>query len=75
MSGGGFGFLESVYEIQLVNYLVVTGMPVGLLIETKVEVKRKVRQLPNCSGRINRKKNPAIGPAKDGIILLSCPIL
>ena len=36
------------HEVQLVNYLVATGIPVGLLInfgETKVEVKRKVRQL------------------------------
>jgi GxxExxY protein len=38
------------HEIQLVNYLVATGMPVGLLINfggNKVEVKRKVRQLTN----------------------------
>ena len=36
------------HEIQLVNYLVATGKPVGLLLnfgETKVEVKRKVREL------------------------------
>jgi GxxExxY protein len=41
------------HEIQLVNYLVATGMPVGLLVnfgESKAEVKRKVRQLPNCKG-------------------------
>ncbi len=39
------------HEIQLVNYLVATGVPVGLLINfgvVKVEVKRKVRQLTNC---------------------------
>ncbi len=36
------------HEVQLVNYLVATGKPVGLLLnfgESKVEVKRKVRQL------------------------------
>ena len=35
------------HEIQLVNYLVATGKPVGLLLnfaERKVEVKRKVRE-------------------------------
>ena len=42
--------LTRVHEIQLVNYLVATGISVGLLINfggTKVEVKRKVRQLTN----------------------------
>ncbi len=37
------------HEIQLVNYLTATGIDVGLLInfaEKKVEVKRKVRLLP-----------------------------
>ena len=36
------------HEIQLVNYLVATGKDVGLLLnfgESKVEVKRKVREL------------------------------
>ena len=36
------------YEVQLVNYLTATGKDVGLLInfgETKVEIKRKVRNL------------------------------
>ena len=36
------------HEVQLVNYLVATGKPVGLLInfgENGVEVKRKVRKL------------------------------
>jgi len=36
------------HEVQLVNYLVATGKPVGLVLnfgERKVEVKRKVRQL------------------------------
>ena len=40
--------LNKAHEVQLVNYLVATGKPVGLLInfgETKVEVKRKVRDL------------------------------
>lgn len=34
------------HEVQVVNYLVVTKKPIGLIIdfgETKVEVKRKVR--------------------------------
>jgi len=37
------------YEVQLVNYLVATGKPVGLVInfgEKKVEIKRKVKDLP-----------------------------
>lgn len=41
--------LVEAHEVQLVNYLVATGKPVGLLInfgETKVEVKRKVKDLP-----------------------------
>jgi len=36
------------HEVQLVNYLVATGKPVGLLLnfgETKVEIKRKVKDL------------------------------
>jgi GxxExxY protein len=40
--------LAKVHEVQLVNYLVATGKPVGLLInfgETKVEVKRKLKTL------------------------------
>jgi len=40
--------IVKVHEIQLVNYLVATGKPVGLILnfgETKVEVKRKVRDL------------------------------
>jgi len=40
--------LVKIHEVQLVNYLVGTGISVGLLVNfgpTKVEVKRKVRQL------------------------------
>lgn len=40
--------LNKIHEMQLVNYLVATGLPVGLLInfgEFKVEVRRKVREL------------------------------
>lgn len=40
--------LAVAHEIQLVNYLVATGKPVGLILnfgERKVEVKRKVRDL------------------------------
>jgi len=36
------------YEVQLVNYLVATGKPVGLILnfgERKVEVKRKIKDL------------------------------
>ena len=36
------------HEVQLVNYLVATGKPLGLIInfgETKVEIKRKVKDL------------------------------
>ena len=43
------GKLVEAHEVQLVNYLVATGKPVGLLInfgETRVEVKRKVKDLP-----------------------------
>ncbi|NOY78043.1 MAG: GxxExxY protein [Calditrichaeota bacterium] len=42
--------LAKAHEIQLVNYLTATGIDVGLLInfgEEKVEVKRKVRELPH----------------------------
>jgi len=42
--------LSKVHEIQLVNYLVATGISVGLLVNfgsSKVEIKRKVRQLTN----------------------------
>lgn len=40
--------VNRIHEVQLVNYLVATGKPVGLLInfgEEKVDVKRKVRSL------------------------------
>ena len=36
------------HEVQLVNYLVATGKPVGLILnfgETEVEIKRKVKDL------------------------------
>jgi hypothetical protein len=49
----GFGFLE---EVQLVNYLVATGKPAGMILnfgETKVEIKRKVKDL---NQEINRMK-------------------
>ena len=41
--------LVEAHEVQLVNYLVATGKPVGLLInfgEIRVEVRRKVKDLP-----------------------------
>lgn len=40
--------LVRAHEVQLVNYLVATGKPVGLLLnfgEEKLDVKRKVRDL------------------------------
>ena len=40
--------LVKVHEVQLVNYLVATGKPIGLLLnfgERRVEVKRKVKEL------------------------------
>jgi len=40
--------IAKAHEIQLVNYLVATSKPVGLIInfgEEKVEVKRKIREL------------------------------
>ena len=42
--------LKKIHEAQLVNYLVSTGIEVGLLVnfaEEKVEIKRKVRKLDN----------------------------
>ena len=44
--------LAAAHELQLVNYLAATRMPVGLLInfgETKVEVKRRVLSLSKNS--------------------------
>ncbi len=40
------------HEVQLVNYLTATHKDVGLIInfgESKVEIKRKVRELPDIS--------------------------
>jgi len=51
------------HEIQLVNYLVATGLPVGLLInfgENRVEVKRKVRELPKGYGQTDSHECPVI---------------
>lgn len=42
------------HEVQLVNYLVATGRPVGLVInfgETEVEIKRKVKELRQGANR------------------------
>ena len=49
--------LVEAHEVQLVNYLVATGKPVGLLInfgETKVGVKRKVKDLPQLMDGIQK---------------------
>ena len=48
--------LVNAHEVQLVNYLVATGKQVGLLFNfgpKKVEVKRKVRELPNMADLSN----------------------
>ena len=42
------GRIVQAHEVQLVNYLVATGKPVGLILnfgERKVQVKRKVKDL------------------------------
>ncbi len=42
--------LSKIHEAQLVNYLIATGKDVGLLVnfaEEKVEIKRKIRKLPD----------------------------
>jgi len=47
--------IAKAHEVQLVNYLVATGKDVGLLLnfgETKVEVKRKVRELPSSQTEV-----------------------
>jgi GxxExxY protein len=44
--------LAKIHEVQLVNYLVATGKPVGLLINfgpSGVEVRRKIRELKAIS--------------------------
>lgn len=44
--------INAIHEVQLVNYLTATGVDLGLLInfgEQKVEVKRKVRELPSAT--------------------------
>lgn len=45
--------ITQAHEVQLVNYLVATGKPIGLILnfgEQKVEVKRKVRDLDQITG-------------------------
>ena len=44
--------MNKAHEVQLVNYLVAAGKSVGLILnfgETKVEIKRKVKDLKNQS--------------------------
>ena len=51
--------LAPAHEVQLVNYLVATGKPVGLLVNfggEKFEVKRKVRELRNSQGQPIQKE-------------------
>ena len=53
--------LAKIHEVQLVNYLVVTGKPLGLLINfgpDGVVVRRKVRELK--SHPVNPIQNPVI---------------
>jgi GxxExxY protein len=52
--------LAKVHEAQLVNYLVATDKPVGLLInfgEEKVQVKRKIKNLKDLN---ENPENPVI---------------
>lgn len=52
--------LAKVHEAQLVNYLVATDKPVGLLInfgEEKVQVKRKIKNLKDLN---DNPENPVI---------------
>ena len=40
--------ISKAHEVQLVNYLVATGKPVGLILnfgESKVDIKRKIREI------------------------------
>ena len=49
-------------EVQLVNYLIATGKPVGQILnfgERKVEMKRKVKDMTEA---INRMKNNQVNP-------------
>jgi GxxExxY protein len=42
------GYFYLTGEVQLVNYLVATGKPVGLILnfgEKKIEIKRKIKDL------------------------------
>jgi GxxExxY protein len=47
--------IHQAHEVQMVHYLVATGKDVGLLInfgESKVEIKRKVRDLKTLNSQI-----------------------
>lgn len=63
--------LIKAHEVQLVNYLVATGLPVGLLInfgETRVDVKRKVRTLDSkdrCDQQDSNPSHPVILSTSD----------
>jgi GxxExxY protein len=55
--------LALAHEVQLVNYLVATGKPVGLLLnfgEQKVEVRRNVRDLEQIRRPLHDPANPII---------------
>jgi GxxExxY protein len=73
--------LTKAHEIQLVNYLVATGLPVGLLVnfgEAKAEVRRKVRQLTNQKGSTGYCRpsscNPVQTPASEGMRRAANPL-
>ena len=55
------------HEVQLVNYLVATGKPVGLIInfgEKKVEIKRKVKELNAVINKIKKQSSQSCYPVE-----------
>jgi hypothetical protein len=62
--------LIKAHEVQLVNYLVATNLPVGLLInfgEAEAEVKRKVRQLATRKGSMDYRYPESPSPVQPRI--------
>jgi len=60
--------LVTAHEVQLVNYLVATDKPVGLILnfgERKVDVKRKVKDLPSGLTGSANPDHPVILSKKD----------
>jgi GxxExxY protein len=55
------------HEVQLVNYLTATGMPVGLLLnfsENGVEISRKIRTLQRGKGQVQDDPVDPVDPVK-----------